>query len=91
MSTDVNRHHFGAFTAIALLTHGGGVWARKIGAIVLLAFLSNSEGSEGCSGWVDSEVVGLSCRVHAWSLVIVVWSVMATIVVVVVLLLPLCP
>ena len=46
----------------------------------------NSEGSEGCSGWVDSEVVGLSRRVHAWSLVIVVESMIAAIVVIVVLL-----
>ena len=52
--------------------------------------LLNSEGSsEGCSKWVDSEVVGLS--VHAWSLTMAVMSVLmiATIVVVVVLLLPL--
>ena len=56
------------------------------------ATMLNSEGSpEGCSGWVDSEVVGLSlCRVHAWSLVVAVGSVIvATIVVIVVLLLPL--
>ena len=56
------------------------------------ATMLNSEGSpEGCSGWVDSEVVGLSlCRVHAWSLVAAVGSVIvATIVVIVVLLLPL--
>ena len=46
----------------------------------------NSRASEGCSGWVDSEVVGLSPRVHAWSLVIVVRSTVATIVVIVVLL-----
>ena len=51
------------------------------------ATMLSSESSDGCSGWVVSEVVGSSLRlVHAWSLVIVVWSVMATIVVVVVLL-----
>ena len=50
------------------------------------ATMLNSEGSDGCSGWVDSEVVGLSCRVHAWSLVSMVRSMIATIVVVVVLL-----
>ena len=53
------------------------------------AILLNPGASEGCSGWVDSEVVGESLslrRVHAWSLVIVVRSVIATIVVVVVLL-----
>ena len=48
----------------------------------------NSEGSpEGCSGWVDSEVVGLS--VHAWSLTVVVESVVIATIVVIVVLLPL--
>ena len=48
--------------------------------------MSNAEGSEGSSGWVDSEVVGLSRRVQSWSLVIVVRSIIVAIVVIVVLL-----
>ena len=59
-----------------------GAWCGHSSATML-----NSERSEGCSGWVDSEVVGLS--VHAWSLVAVVKSVMITTIVVVVVLLPL--
>ena len=51
------------------------------------ATMLNSEASDGCSGWVDSEVVGLS--VHAWSLVAVVKSVVIATIVVVVVLLPL--
>ena len=51
------------------------------------ATMLNSKASDGCSKGVDSEVVGLSlCPVHAWSLVAVVTSMIATIVVVVVLL-----
>ena len=53
------------------------------------ATMLNPEASDGCSGWVVSEVVGESLslrRVHAWSLTVAVESVIATIVVVVVLL-----
>ena len=53
----------------------------------------SSRASDGCPGWVYSEVIGVVmslCHVHAWSLVATVVSVViATIVVVVVLLLPL--
>ena len=47
----------------------------------------NAGCSEGCTGWVDSEVVGLS--VHAWSLVAAVGSVIVATIVVIVVLLPL--
>ena len=48
--------------------------------------------SDGCSGWVDSEIVGVvmsSLSVHAWSLVTTVTSVVIATIVVVVVLLPL--
>ena len=49
--------------------------------------LLSSKASDGCSKGVESEVVVLSlCRVHAWSLLSTVKSMIATIVVVVVLL-----
>ena len=52
----------------------------------------SSRASDGCPGWVDSEVIGVVIslrRVHAWSLVIAVKSVVIATIVVVVVLLPL--
>ena len=56
------------------------------------ATMLSSEASDGCSGWVDSEVIGVvgrRARVHAWSLVAMVKSVVIATIVVVVVLLPL--